>query len=773
MQFSTPQFNFAEPTTTIFRFLTVGLAAIALVLSGHPIDQRLAPVVIAYLITTVVLWLLAPRVSWTWLIYPTSLMDVVVVTAIISLSIGSPLALWSLYLFPLASTAATGRVPALASAVLSIFSYLSTIWLNTSTVSVLAIWQATVLVAVTALITILTHRWMVERQEKRAWQEIAAAARGLIGDKESDIAATVAERARRLVRADMACIWSWDQYGRLHSGVQVGKASEEPILRFEPHPALMHKLDRGTVSIDELGEPFVNRVGEAISLQREKERVALLAVGWNRPPRDLAAQQQRLRLFAPWALDALTRAQAMAASREELRRRTVLECAVRELARPLERPEAQEILVQAARKGLDAVASLVERSSGHVLTGDAEVTEALVRLSVTGEANDVESDKRSATQLDTGAPLIAPIEENVVLVAWRTGRRFGALDLAWLNQLADVGQVALRRCAEHERLQAEERVLRAGLEALPAPVVIWNTCGATVFANGAYLALGLKAVPRVEPLSIGAHEAEVVIGKSQRVLMAVTVPVAGEQLAITHFREITREREALRAKDELIAMVGHELRTPLTSIYGYSQMMARHLAVVQQQVDQVNRLIGDFVEAAKLDSGQLPLCRQMVDMVQLARSAAERFRGAYPGRRLQLETSSIANVEGDPVRLGQVFDNLLGNAVKYSPADREIVLTVELEGGQVVVSVQDQGIGIAPEHLSRLFDRFFRVPNEDTDHVKGSGLGLSIVRDIVTAHGGRVWAASKGRGLGSTFHVSLVPAATDRGSTRLEARRAS
>ena len=138
---------------------------------------------------------------------------------------------------------------------------------------------------------------------------------------------------------------------------------------------------------------------------------------------------------------------------------------------------------------------------------------------------------------------------------------------------------------------------------------------------------------------------------------------------------------------------------------------------------------------------------------------------------MRLDLADVPPVDGDPARLGQVLDNLLTNAAKYSPADSEIVLAVRPDDGQVLLSVQDYGAGIAPEYLPRLFDRLFRVPDADAEHAEGFGLGLSIVRDLVAAHGGRVWAESAGLGRGSTCRVSL-PVSRGAGPGSLQAAEA-
>jgi signal transduction histidine kinase len=288
-------------------------------------------------------------------------------------------------------------------------------------------------------------------------------------------------------------------------------------------------------------------------------------------------------------------------------------------------------------------------------------------------------------------------------------------------------------------------------------VVVRGADGSRLLDNAAYRALGLDAA--ASPAAGGASEEELSVGEPARTFVATTVPVADAGGTLTCLREVTRERQALRAKDELIATMGHELRNPLTSIHGYSQLMARQLESVRRQVDQLNRLIGDFMEAARLEGGQLPLKREVVDLAQVAAAAAERFRGAFAGRQLRLELTTAVPVEGDPARLAQVVDNLLSNAAKYSPPDAEIALAVRVEGERAVLAVRDRGVGITSEHLPRLFERSYRAPGAGAQTVEGLGLGLALVRDLVAAHGGQVRAESAGPGTGSTFAISLPVAA--------------
>jgi signal transduction histidine kinase len=602
-------------------------------------------------------------------------------------------------------------------------------------------------------------RWWATRRRLRAWQEVTAAARALVGGGRPDeVAAGAVERARRLVRSDWGCLWWWEEE-RLRPGPAAGRAGPPAL----PTPVgdALRRLDRGPVPVAELGDACRDLEGDAVVLREGEQRRAVLAVGWRRPPSERRARRNRLRLFAPWVADSLTQAAARAAASETLRREAVLRRATERLAATSEASAVHGAAVAAAREGLGAAACLVERPSGRLVAGDREVAEALVGLTLealaAGEPHD-----------DAGAPEAAPAEEprlvalqaaavggGLVLVA-RRRRRVGDDEVAWLDRLASAAAGSLERCAEHAALQAAERRLAAAVEELPAPVALWEAEGTLVLANAAYRRLDL---PGVTPGgTLDGRESEIAVGEPTRTFVVTARGLAEGRYVLAYYREITRERDALRAKDELISVVGHELRTPLTSIRGYSQMMARQLGVVQAQVDQLNRLIGDLLESARADGVSSALDRTPVDLAEVARAAAERFQGAFQGRRLRLELSDVPPVQGDPMRLGQVVDNLLGNAAKYSSGETEIELSVSAEDGYVLLAVRDQGVGIAPEHLPHLFDRFYRAPGQHTVEQSGLGLGLSIVRDLVAAHGGKIWVESAGEGHGSAFLMRL-PAA--------------
>ncbi len=225
--------------------------------------------------------------------------------------------------------------------------------------------------------------------------------------------------------------------------------------------------------------------------------------------------------------------------------------------------------------------------------------------------------------------------------------------------------------------------------------------------------------------------------------------------------------EANRLKAELISILAHEMRTPLTSIKGYSTALLveettfspatqrEFLQIIDEACDVLQGLIHDLLESSIIDAGLLRLEPQPVRLPRLVHSVTDDIARRSPQHCFLVDfAQNFPLLDADPQRIEQVLRNLLDNAVKYSPQGGLVVVRGEVRGDEAVVSVADQGVGIAPEHLNRLFEKFFRIESGMGRHVVGSGLGLPIARTIVESHGGRIWAESR-PGEGSTFYFTL------------------
>src|SRR5579859_8087971 len=232
------------------------------------------------------------------------------------------------------------------------------------------------------------------------------------------------------------------------------------------------------------------------------------------------------------------------------------------------------------------------------------------------------------------------------------------------------------------------------------------------------------------------------------------VPVPSEdelgELA-THFNRMAETLQHVEERRrDLIADVAHELRTPLAGIAGYMEGMLDGVIApepetfhrVHREAERLQRLVADIEELSRAESGRL---RPQFD---------------DKGVGLTVEVSSTpAAVAVDPDRIGQVLTNLLGNALQYTPAGGSVRVSARRDSREVAIVVSDTGIGIPAEHLPHVFDRFFRVDPSRARASGGSGIGLTIARHLVEAHGGSIEAASRGSGRGSTFTV-ILPAAS-------------
>jgi signal transduction histidine kinase len=272
-----------------------------------------------------------------------------------------------------------------------------------------------------------------------------------------------------------------------------------------------------------------------------------------------------------------------------------------------------------------------------------------------------------------------------------------------------------------------------------------------------------------------ASSDEFEIADSGRVFRGYTAPVrAGEtgfDGRVWTLREVTADRELDRMRDAFVATVSHELRTPLTSISGFLEMLLddehgmsapgrRYLEVIRRSTDRLHALVEDLLLIAQIEARRIELAHTALDLADLARRAAEAARPRADAKdvAVALAVDSPPRVLGDRVRLGQVLDNLVSNAVKFTDAGGTVTIRVESDGGAARVTVRDNGIGIPADEQSQVFSRFFRASTATDRAIPGTGLGLAISRALVEQHGGTIALASR-EGEGTEVSVSLPAAA--------------
>ncbi|MCX7681366.1 MAG: response regulator [Anaerolineae bacterium] len=238
---------------------------------------------------------------------------------------------------------------------------------------------------------------------------------------------------------------------------------------------------------------------------------------------------------------------------------------------------------------------------------------------------------------------------------------------------------------------------------------------------------------------------------------------------VTILRDVTKEVEADRAKSEFVSTVSHELRTPMTSIKGYTDLLyagvvgplndeqKRFLSIVRDNVERLTALINDLLDISRVESGRIRFEPKLIQLSDVIAEVVKVMVVSAEAKRQTLTYEVIGRIPeiiGDPDRLNQVVTNLVSNAIRYTPEGGKIEVKIYAVEGAVRVDVRDNGIGIAPDDLGHIFERFYRADHPLVMETTGTGLGLSIVKMFVEMHGGRVWVESK-LGEGSTFTFIL------------------
>ncbi len=267
-------------------------------------------------------------------------------------------------------------------------------------------------------------------------------------------------------------------------------------------------------------------------------------------------------------------------------------------------------------------------------------------------------------------------------------------------------------------------------------------------------------------LFFGHGDVGVFTEREERIVMAIAGQAA---IAIDNARLFRAAQDAVRLRDMFLALASHELRTPLTTLRGYTELLQRRAAregraderdqritrLLHQQSIRLGKLIDMLLDVSRIELGQLSLERVPVDLCQMVRQRVSELRETVERHTLHLECEEKDMiVEGDVLRLESVIQNLLDNAVKYSPEGGTIHVKLTTNQDKAILSISDEGIGIPAEAVPLLFKRFYRALNATDEHYGGLGLGLFIVKETLALHGGTVSVTSE-EGKGSTFVISL------------------
>jgi PAS domain S-box-containing protein len=267
-------------------------------------------------------------------------------------------------------------------------------------------------------------------------------------------------------------------------------------------------------------------------------------------------------------------------------------------------------------------------------------------------------------------------------------------------------------------------------------------------------------------LFFGHSETGVFTERDERIVAGIASQAA---IAIENARLYEEARQAVRLRDLFLSMASHELRTPVTVLQGYTDLLQRRarkkrdsnereqrvVSLLHQQTVRLGKLIERLLDVSRIGLGEVDLARAPVDLCALLYQLTSEVQPTLERHTIHLNlTHDPVIVEGDVLRLEQVFQNLLGNAVKYSPNGGAIRVSLQATAGEALASITDEGIGIPTEALSHLFTRFYRARNAQSNNFSGLGLGLFVAREMVTQHGGALEVTSQ-EGRGSTFTVRL------------------
>jgi PAS domain S-box-containing protein len=397
----------------------------------------------------------------------------------------------------------------------------------------------------------------------------------------------------------------------------------------------------------------------------------------------------------------------------------------------------------------------------------------------------------------------------ISFVATESGKKYDRRDLALAEEIGRRAGVALDNAQLYREAQQSRDQLDIILQGVADGIIVYTADNQIMYANeAAARASGYISVQemltvqqagllnkydlideqgQLFPCSqlthlrvfAGEPEAQSIIGyrekggsQPEQWSLVKSRPVRGKggevEMVVTITRDITERMSIERRKDEFISMTSHELKTPVTSLKGFTNVLQRrltkqrdeqglhYLARMDAQLDKLTDLISELLDISRIQSGKLSLRAEPFDLDALIEETVENVQATTSTHHLHIKGRADTQVLGDKERLGQVFINLLTNAIKYSPrADKVIVhLSRDEEGQQTIVSVQDFGIGIDEIHHKKIFERFYQVTDPEEKTYPGLGIGLYISSEIVARHQGRIWVESS-KGKGATFSVAL------------------
>ena len=493
---------------------------------------------------------------------------------------------------------------------------------------------------------------------------------------------------------------------------------------------------------------------------------------------------------------------------------------------PVDSPAQQSWKLLVNASGVDAIAA-ARQLEEELLKGMQAVSDQLVQASeIEVIVNEKIIAERGVTDLDGSklesclcVPLIVGGEViGMVGVGSVSPERFGNRNLGFLSAIANQAAVAINNTRLFQQTLLEKQRVEAILTNMADGLLMVDGHRRVVTINPALeqmLRLEAKEVlgrypfeassnSRLASLATlctdlgpdspgdaGGGEARMVerdvrleaaAGRVVRVASSVVTDAAERYLGeVMVVHDVTRERELEQMKSEFLANASHELRTPLHSIKGFVKLLVdgqvpdpetqkEFLDIVNEQTEHLGSLVDNLLDVSRMDAGHLELRREPLSVGHVIHKTVQKLSNLAKDKGIEFRIdvpAPLPMIEGDEERLTQVLTNLLHNAIKFSPGGGEVTMRAEVKDHKLLAQVTDHGIGIPEEAIPNLFERFYRVDSSMTRNTGGSGLGLHISRQIIEAHGGRIWVESK-VGEGSTFGVTLPLNISSNGATNQE-----
>lgn len=421
-----------------------------------------------------------------------------------------------------------------------------------------------------------------------------------------------------------------------------------------------------------------------------------------------------------------------------------------------------------------------EEFSNHIFPDDRDLVEAAIEQALNPSGDGKYDLSYRIIRFDSWSPRWIKAQGSVYFENGKASRFIGTV--VDIHDLKEAEEKSAKLASIIET--SHDAIVSKTLEGI---ITSWNQSAQRVFGYSAEEMIGVS-IYKIIPQDRYAEEPHILstIARGERInhfetkrqtkdgrLIDVSVTVspikdrAGRTIGISKIaRDITEKKLDETRKNDFIGMVSHELKTPLTSLTAIIQMANIKLQTSEdkflpgaieranQQVKRMSAMINGFLNISRLEAGKISIEKQAFDLIALIKEIIDEASLTADSYQFHFKGDGALQIVADRDKIASVISNYISNAIKYSPKGNQVTVSCVTKNAQVTVSVKDEGMGIKPEDLARIFDRYYRVETSHTRNISGFGIGLYLSSEIIQGHGGKVWAESES-GIGSTFYFSL------------------